>query len=146
MSQCVIAPNMQVTLHFALTFEDGQVVDSTFDNDPATFVIGDGSMLDGFEKKLYGMKKAEQGRFTIAPEDAFGQSNPNNIQRFGRKDFAEDMELQEGIVISFADASQAELPGVVKSLEGDEVIVDFNHPLAGRHIVFDVDIIAVEPA
>ena len=55
------------------------------------------------------------------------------------------MDLHEGLIISFADASKAELPGVVKSFNADEVVIDFNHPLAGRTISFDVEIIAIEP-
>ena len=144
MSKVLIGADTRVTLHFSLKFDDGLVVDSTFDKDPATFVIGDGSLLNGFEKKLYGMSAGEQCSYTVLPEQGFGQPNANNIQTFPRKDFADDMELSEGLMISFADASQSELPGVVKSFDAENVVVDFNHPLAGRDIQFDVDIINVE--
>lgn len=146
MNDLSIGRDSRVTLHFSLTFEDGAVIDSTFDKSPATFTVGDGSLLQGFENKIVGMKAGEKARFTVLPEDSFGQPNPNNIQQFPVTTFADDMELVEGLVISFADASQSELPGVVKSIEGDTVTVDFNHPLAGRNILFDVDIIEVEPA
>lgn len=144
MNDIAIGTGTRVTLHFSLKFDDGAIVDSNFDKAPATFTVGDGSLLDGFERKLFGMKAGEQGAFTVLPEQSFGQPNPNNIQSFSRKDFAKDMVLEQGLVISFADASQSELPGVVKSVDGDTVVVDFNHPLAGRDIVFEVDIIAVE--
>ena len=144
MTTMSIAADSTVTLHFSLKFEDGSVIDSNFDKDPATFVMGDGSLLDGFENKLLGMTKGEQGSYTILPEEGFGQPNPSNVQQFSRSDFAADLELTEGLVISFADASQSELPGVVKSVEGDTVTVDFNHPLAGRNIQFDVQIIDVQ--
>ena len=91
------------------------------------------------------MKAGQQASFTVLPEDGFGRPNPDNIQHFARSRFARDMELAEGLVISFADASQAELPGVVKSVTDEMVVVDFNHPLAGRTIEFAVDIIQVEP-
>lgn len=142
----LIAPDTKVTLHFSLKLEDGQLVDSTFDNDPATFVMGDGSLLQGFENKLQGLTAGSKASFEILPEDGFGQPNPNNQQQFNRSDFAADMALEEGLMISFADASQSELPGVVKTIEGDQVTIDFNHPLAGRTITFDVEIIAVEAA
>lgn len=144
MTTLAIAGDTRVTLHFSLTFEDGSVVDSTFDREPATFAIGDGSLLDGFERKLFGMTAGEKNTFTVLPEDGFGQSNPNNVQRFSRGDFSADLELAEGLVISFADASQSELPGVVQSLQGDTVHIDFNHPLAGRTILFDVEILSVD--
>ena len=144
MSEILIDADSRVTLHFSLKFDDGSVVDSTFDKDPASFVMGDGSLLDGFEKKILGMKAGEKAGFIVLPEEGFGQSNPNNVQQFSRADFAADLELETGLVISFADASQSELPGVISSLEGDQVTIDFNHPLAGRNIQFDVEIIAVE--
>lgn len=142
----LIGPDSKVTLHFSLKLEDGQLVDSTFDNDPATFVMGDGSLLPGFEKHLHGLATGTKASFEILPEDGFGQPNPSNQQQFNRSDFAADMTLEEGLMISFADASQSELPGVVKNIEGDQVTIDFNHPLAGRTITFDVEIIAVETA
>ncbi|MFA7552734.1 MAG: FKBP-type peptidyl-prolyl cis-trans isomerase [Spongiibacteraceae bacterium] len=144
MNDIVIGKDTRVSLHFSLKFDDGAIIDSTFDKAPATFTVGDGSLLDGFERKLFGMKAGEQGAFTVLPEDSFGQLNPNNVQHFSRKDFAADMVLEQGLVISFADASQSELPGVVKSVDDDNVVVDFNHPLAGRDILFEVDIISVE--
>ena len=144
MSDSLIGADSKVTLHFSLKFDDGSVIDSTFDREPATFVIGDGSLLEGFEKKIHGMKKGQQGSYTVLPEEGFGQPNPSNVQRFARTDFSADLELAEGLVISFADASQSELPGVIKSIAGDTVMVDFNHPLAGREIQFDVDIIDVQ--
>lgn len=144
MNDITVGADTKVTLHFSLKLEDGSVVDSTYDKAPASFTTGDGSLLDGFEKRIHGMKSGQQGCFVLSPEDAFGQPNPNNLQRFSRQDFASDMTLVEGMVISFADASQSELPGVVKTIAEDEVTIDFNHPLAGRKIQFDVSIINVE--
>lgn len=138
-----IGPDTQVTLHFAIKLEDGSVVDSTFDNEPATFSFGDGSLLPGFEDALQGMEAGDENSFIISPEQGFGQRNPNNVQRFKRDDFAADMELEEGLMISFADAQKAELPGVISKLQDELVEVDFNHPLAGKNVVFDVKIIAV---
>lgn len=144
MSEILIGADSRVTLHFSLKFEDGSVIDSTFDKDPASFAMGDGSLLDGFEKKILGMKAGEKAGFIVLPEEGFGQPNPSNLQQFTRADFSADLELETGLVISFADASQSELPGVISSIEGDQVTIDFNHPLAGRNIQFDVEIIAVE--
>lgn len=140
----LIATNSRVTLHFALRLEDGTEVDSTFEREPAVLVIGDGNLPEGFERYLFGLYSGDQETFTVTPEDAFGQSNPNNIQQFKRDEFAPDMELEEGLVLSFADARQAELPGVVKSFDDESVEVDFNHPLAGKTLAFEVKIIDVQ--
>ncbi len=140
----VVGTGSKVTLHFELAMIDGSVVDSTFERTPATFCYGDGNLLPGVEKKLLGMRAGEKRTFQLNPEDAFGQGNPANIQRIDRSSFSGDMVLEEGMVISFADAQKAELPGVIQSVGESEVVVNFNHPLAGRTLRFTAEIIAVE--
>lgn len=138
-----IAEGTQVTLNFALKLSDGSVIDSTFDKAPATFRVGDGKLLPGFEKAIFGLKAGDSDTFVITPEHGFGQSNPNNIQQFPREQFA-DIDLIEGLMLSFADAQKAETPGVVKAFDDEEVSIDFNHPLAGRNVHFQVEIIDVQ--
>ena len=145
-SELPIGPNTKVTLHFSLALEDGSEVDSNFGGNPATFVVGDGNLLPGFEEALFGLMPGSEGVFNILPEQGFGPHNPSNIQRFSRKDFAADLDLAPGLILSFADASQSELPGVVAALENDVVMVDFNHPLAGHTITFSVKILDVAPS
>lgn len=142
--QTTVTEQSSITLHFALMLEDGQIVDSTFERKPATFVFGDGSLLPSVERKLLGMSAGQAETFKLPPEEAFGQRNPANMQRFPRSQFSAEMELYEGLVISFADAARAELPGVVASFSDEQVEVDFNHPLAGRSLLFKVEIIAVQ--
>ncbi len=146
MSELCIGEGTEVTLHFAIKLEDGSIVDSNFDKKPATFTVGDKNLLDGFEKLLYGLTAGEKASFTVLPEQGFGQRNPNNIQEIPRDAFDAGMELMEGLVVSFADANNNELPGAVKSISDDIVMVDFNHPLAGRDLLFDVEIIDVQPS
>ena len=141
-----IEQGKQVQLHFALKLADGQVIDSTFDRDPATLKVGDGNLPGGFEELIIGLKAGDKQSFVVPPEKAFAQPNPNNIQHMKRSDFAADMALEVGMVVSFADANQAELPGVIKQVEDNLVIVDFNHPLAGKELTFDVEILDVSDA
>ncbi|SIQ57216.1 FKBP-type peptidyl-prolyl cis-trans isomerase [Aquipseudomonas alcaligenes] len=145
MTEQRIGPDKEVTLHFALKLENGDVVDSTFDKQPATFKVGDGNLLPGFEVALYGFKAGDKRSLQIEPENAFGQPNPQNVQVMPRGQF-QDMELSEGLLIIFNDAANAELPGVVKAFDEQQVTIDFNHPLAGKTLSFDVEIIEVRPA
>jgi FKBP-type peptidyl-prolyl cis-trans isomerase SlpA len=137
-----IGPNHQVTLHFALKLDNGDVVDSTFDKKPATFKVGDGNLLPGFEQAIYGLKAGDKRSLSISPEQGFGQGNPQNIQVMPRTQF-QDMELSEGLLVIFNDAANAELPGVVKAFDDIQVTIDFNHPLAGKALSFEVEIIEV---
>ena len=145
MTEQRIGAATQVTLHFAIKLDNGDVVDSTFDKEPATFTVGDGSLLPGFEQALYGLKAGDKRSLPIGPEQGFGQGNPQNIQVMPRAQFA-DMELSEGLLIIFNDAANAELPGVVKAFDANQVTIDFNHPLAGKDLTFDVEIIDVKAA
>ena len=140
-----VGEGTKVIVNFSLSLEDGSEVDSNFGNDPVEFVIGDGNLLPGFERQIFGMKAGDRQIFTVLPEDAFGQINDNNLQLIPRKHFDEGAELEIGLLYSFADASGGELPGMVVSFDDDEVEVDFNHPLAGRTIMFDVLVHRVEP-
>lgn len=141
-----IGPDTRVTLHFAIKLEDGSVVDSNFDNAPATFEVGDGNLLPGFEQALFGLEAGARKEMSLSPEQGFGMSNPNNIQQMSTQDFDSQIELQTGLMLAFVDANRTELPGMIKSIEGDRVEVDFNHPLAGKALLFDVHIIEVVPS
>lgn len=145
MRELAIGPGTRITLHFALQLDNGDIVDSNFERDPAVFTVGDGNLLPGFEKALFGMMEGEHKTLMIKPEDGFGQRNPNNIQEIARSQFSPDLELSEGLMLSFADAQKTELPGVVQRFDDEVVVIDFNHPLAGRSILFEVSILKIEP-
>ncbi|HET8729834.1 MAG TPA: peptidylprolyl isomerase [Moraxellaceae bacterium] len=140
-----IGPGKKVALHFSLALASGEVVDNTRPSGvPAEFVVGDGSLLPGFEKALMGLQAGDRRSVFIDAARGFGERNPDNQQTFTRLQFR-DMDLQPGLVVSFADRS-GELPGVVTEVNDETVVVDFNHPLAGRDLVFEVDIIRVMDA
>lgn len=145
-----IQSGSQVTLHFSLALASGEVIDSNFEREPASFRIGDGNMLPGFEAELLGLVAGDRLAVTLPPERAFGAPNPGNLQRLARNRFPlflddEWQELQAGSVVSFRDAGGFDLPGVVREKAPDAVVVDFNHPLAGRPILFTALIVGVLP-
>lgn len=142
MGNTVIGEHSRVTLHFRLLLDDGSEVESTFEGDPATFLVGDGSLLPGFEQALFGLGVGQEAEIEIPPEAGFGQRNPSNIQKVRRDSFSPDMELEPGLVVSF-DNGSGELPGVIREIGEDEVSVDFNHPLAGQNLTFQVKILEV---
>lgn len=144
MNQVTVGAGTRVYLNFSLSLEDGSEVDTNFGDEPVDFVVGDGSLLPGFERRLFGMSAGERQLFSVPPEDAFGQPNDNNIQLVPRERFEEN-DLVAGLVYSFADAAGGELPGVVVSFDEAEVTIDFNHPLSGRTILFDALVHRVEP-
>ena len=143
MTQSINASS-HLKLNFALHHANGATIDTTFDKAPVELTIGDGNLLAGFEACLIGLMVGDHKTFTVAPENGFGQHNPANLQTLKRHQFGPDMVLEQGLVVSFSDAANTELPGVVKTIDGDEVVMDFNHPLAGVELKFEVQIITVQ--
>lgn len=140
----IIEKGCKVTLHFSLKLDDGSVVDSTPSEKPASLIIGDGNLPEGFEETLYGLAPGEDRISRVPPEKAFGMPNPNNVQRIPTSNFASGVELEEGLIISFSDTANNELPGVVRAFDDKTAEVDFNHPLSGRHLIFEVQILDVQ--
>ena len=141
--QTPIGPGTRVTLNFALKLAGGELVDAT-DGKAATFSMGDGSLLPGFEQAILGLRAGAEQRFDIPADQGFGQPNEENIHILRKEEFSDSISLETGLVVSFADAEGHSLPGVVKRVFEDTVEVDFNHPLAGKDLIFEVEIIAVE--
>jgi len=149
--KAIIGPGAEVTLHFSLALVDGTEIDSNYDRDPASFVVGDGSLLPGFEQALAGHRAGDAVRVRLPEEHAFGPVNPDNVQTFTRERFARLLAsnpdpVEPGMVLAFADGAGNDIPGVVQSIDDTVMLVDFNHPLAGREIDFSADIISVIPA
>ena len=140
-----IETNTRVTLNFSLSLENGEEVDSNYGADPVSFVMGDGSLLPGFERRLLGMRPGDEAEFRIPPAEGFGEPQDDNVQSLPRRDFDEE-SLAPGMLFSFADAAGGEVPGMVAEVSEETVKVDFNHPLSGRTINFKVRIAQVEPA
>lgn len=139
----IISPGKQVTLHFTLRLNNSDIIDSTVHKKPATCVIGDGNFLPGFEAVLNGLTVGDKKTFIIKPENGFGLHRAENVHHVPRAQFDPRVELTKGLMMDFADG-KATLPGVIADIFDEYVVVDFNHPLAGREVIFEVDIIAIE--
>ena len=134
-----------VTLHFTIKLKDGSVADSTHNmGKPAKLVIGDGSLSENFEQCLLGLEVGEQKAIELKAEDAFGAPNPDNVHHMDRARFVGDAEVEVGTIMAFSGPDGMEIPGIITEIAGDSVTVDFNHPLAGQDVTFEVEILPVE--
>ncbi|MDF2155461.1 FKBP-type peptidyl-prolyl cis-trans isomerase [Vibrio sp. CAU 1672] len=134
-----------VTLHFTIKMKDGSVADSTHNmGKPAKFVMGDGSLSENFEQCLFGLQAGEQKAIELPAEDAFGMPNPDHIHHMDRAKFVGDAEVEVGTIMAFSGPDGMEIPGIITEIAGDSVTVDFNHPLAGQDVTFEVEILSVE--
>jgi FKBP-type peptidyl-prolyl cis-trans isomerase SlpA len=144
--QYAVEVGSTVTLHLSLMLEDGTVAESTFDDEPLTFTMGDGTLVNGLELALYGLRPGDRQRLALYPEQAYGKHDPERIHRLPRTAFPEEIELIPGHLVIFDTQQGEEVAGTVLSLDEQTVEIDLNHPLAGRRIIFDVEIITVVPA
>lgn len=135
-----ILPDSTVDIKFSLCLMDGTVVDQTEDDETLQFTLGDGTLFEGLERWLVGLEEGEQKQFTLFPEDAFGNPDPDNLVVMTRDQFPDEMELIRGLVIGFNGEAGEEVPGTIVAVEGDAITVDFNHPLAGQVLLFDVKV------
>lgn len=140
-----IRPGSTVTMHYSLALEDGTLVDSTFDSDePLTFIMGDGTLIEGLEFAIIDLKKGDQQSIQIPPESGFGYRDEDAVQSMPRNQFSDELELKPGLVIEFETPSGLQVPGTVLDVKDDTVVVDFSHPLANRTVIFNVQILDVQ--
>lgn len=142
----IIGQQSVVIMHFSISLEDGTLAENTRHYaKPAKLTIGDGNLSAEFESLLLGLHAGDKKHFTLAPEAAFGMPDPKNIHTLPRRQFGSDIELETGLIMGFAQPNGVEIPGIIRDFNQDQVTVDFNHPLAGHKVIFDVEILEVDP-
>ncbi|WP_018990893.1 FKBP-type peptidyl-prolyl cis-trans isomerase [Aromatoleum toluclasticum] len=137
-----VQPNSLVTLHYCIALENGQPLISTFEGTPATLQLGAGELLPTLERLLTGLTVGTRQQFTLAPEEAFGPHNPELIEHVKREHMPEG-EIEPMTIMEFGAPDGNRYSGLVREIDDVRAIVDFNHPLAGKTIRFEVDIIGV---
>jgi len=138
-----IKQNSRVLLFFKMQLEDDTEVESNFGDEAIEFEIGNGSLTFGMEDALIGKSKGDTVCAELSPELAFGMPDENNIHCLPVEDFPSDMPPEENQVIAFDGPDDSEIMGTILRITGDEVEVDFSHPLAGRSIKFTAEIVDI---
>ena len=125
---------------------DGEIVDASEENEPLEFLQGAGNIIPGLEDALYGMSIGESQRVAIAAEDDYGELDPEAFVNVPRGDFPTDIPLEEGLEIEVTDQTGNPMFARIDSFSDEAVRLDFNHPLAGKTLNFDVKIVALREA
>ncbi len=131
-----------VLIHYKGTLEDGSVFDSSENRDPFEFVFGSGSIIPGLEKGLEGLEKGDKKEVFVNAEDAYGQKNPEAVQQVEKSQFPENITPEIGMQL-MAQTPSGEIPVTITQITEEFITVDFNHPLAGKNLIFDVEIVDV---
>ena len=143
-----VQPGSFLTLHYRLAGPDGADVVNTFNDKPATLSLGTGQLAPAIEAQLLGLEEGARHQFTLPPGAAFGERNPDMLQRVKLSLLRELGELDAtyvvGDVVQFPTPDgQASYAGVVREVGPDWFLFDFNHPLAGQPVLFEVLLIGV---
>ena len=143
-----VQPQSFLTLHYRLSGPDGADIVNTFADKPATLSLGTGALAPAIEARLLGLTEGTRASFQLAAGEAFGKRNPQLVQRVKRSlldELGNPAELYSvGDVVQFPTPDgQGAYAGVVREVAGDALLFDFNHPLAGRPVTFEVQFIGV---
>jgi FKBP-type peptidyl-prolyl cis-trans isomerase SlpA len=136
----------QVCLHYAIGLPAGPELETSFGAEPLCFTVGDGTLSQGLEYALLGLRPGQEQALRIAGELAYGPRDEANVHFVPLDRFPPGVDPQPGQVIAFAGPAGEHLAGTVLTREADQARVDFNPPLAGREILFRVRILRVTPA
>ena len=137
-----------LTLHYRLSGPDGAELINTFNDKPATLSLGTGELAPAMEARLFGLPEGTHRSFTLEAGEAFGERNPELLQRVKRSLLDElgdpDEQYHVGDVVQFPTPDgKGAYAGVVREIDGDSLLFDFNHQLAGRPVTFEVPLIGV---
>lgn len=141
-----IAANKAVSIDYTLTNDAGEVLDSSAGGEPLVYLHGAGNIIPGLERELEGKQVGDALKVTIEPEDAYGEFTAELVAVLGRNMFEGVDELEVGMQFHASAPDGGMQIVTITALDGDEVTVDGNHPLAGQRLTFDVKVTAVRDA
>jgi len=130
-----------ISVHYTGRFDDGSIFDSSLNRAPLKFTVGAGQIIKGFDDAVIGMVEGEKKTVVISPDDAYGQRSEDLVFDFPRTNVPDDMELEVGMMLQLRDDQGNPVPAVVAALSDDFVTMDCNHPLAGKTLEFDIQIV-----
>jgi FKBP-type peptidyl-prolyl cis-trans isomerase SlpA len=143
----VVTESAYLTLHYRLATADGTDIVTTFGATPATLMLGQGQLAPFLEQRLLGLAEGAHQTFTLSAAEAFGDRNPELIQAVSKKTLEENSvpgaDYQVGDLVDFAAPGGGRFAGVLRELRDNDAVFDFNHPLAGQSLSFEVQLISV---
>lgn len=138
-----IEKGKKVSFDYTLTV-DGEVVDSSKERGPLTYVHGEGKIIPGLAEELKGMKAGEKANVKVEPKEAYGQENPEALKEIPKSSLPKDLEPKAGMMLQMQGPQGQPVPVKVAEVKDQSVVLDLNHPLAGKTLNFDVTIVSVE--
>ena len=143
----VVTKSAYLTLHYRLASLDGTDIVTTFSGNPATLMLGQGQLAPFLEQRLLGLAEGTHTTFDLSPAEGFGERNPDLVQAVSKKTLDEnsepDADYQVGDLVDFRAPGGGRFAGVLREMRANDAVFDFNHPLAGQPLKFEVQLISV---
>jgi len=133
----------KVKVHYTGKFEDGEVFDSSEGREPLEFTLGQGNVIPGFDNGIMGMEVGGKKSMTISPDDAYGQRRDDLVLEVKKTDFPENISPEIGQQLQMTRPDGQAVNVVITDMKEETVTLDANHPLAGKTLVFDVELVEV---
>ncbi|MFA6460637.1 MAG: peptidylprolyl isomerase [Candidatus Woesearchaeota archaeon] len=133
----------KVSVHYTGKLKDGSVFDSSEGRAPLTFAIGAGQVIPGFDKAITGMKLSEKKTFTIPAAEAYGPVVKELVLEIPRNRLPPQPEPQIGMQLVMRGPQGQQVPAMITKVEGDKVTIDINHPLAGKDLTFEIEVVGI---
>lgn len=144
-TKLTVQDGMVVSLDYVLRLSDGQIIDSSKGGEALQILQGAGQIISGLEQALYGMAIGEEKEVEVAPEDGYGEEDPEAYQMVSPDIFPADLELAEGMGLRLRDEIGQAMEAYVADIGPEGILLDFNHPLAGETLYFQVKIAGLRP-
>lgn len=141
-----IEQNKVVTMNFTLTDDHGNVLDSTAQGGPFSYISGKNMVLPKLEEAVNGMLIGSKKNLKLEAKDGYGNYNDDAVQVVGKENFPEDFVLEVGMEYMASNPDGVQMPFTISNVDGEEITVDFNHPLAGKNLNFDIELLNVRDA
>jgi len=141
--EITVSEGKAVKVNYTLTV-DGKVLDSSKGREPLQFKPGNHEMIPGFEKAVMGMKSGEKKSFTLSPAEAYGPIDPKALQDIPKKQLPPDITPKAGMTLLAQGKNGQGIPVKIVEVKEDVVVIDFNHPLAGKTLNFDVEVLEIK--
>lgn len=135
----------KVKVHYHGRLRTGETFDSSKDRDPLEFTVGAGQMIKGFDEGVKGMQVGDKKMVEIGADDAYGQRESENLIEFPKDQFPADMKPEPGMQLMLSNESGQQFPVIVTEVNEDSVVLDANHPLAGQDLIFDIEMVDIQP-
>ncbi len=133
----------KIKVHYTGKLDDGTVFDTSAERDPLEFTLGEGRLIRGFEEAVTGMKVGETKTVTISADDAYGQHRPELQRRVPKEQFPENIDPQVGLFLNIRQPDGGVLEAVITEVSDEAVVIDANHPLAGRDLTFEIEVVDI---